>query len=384
MSVLLTTYIFFSIFLPPLFPKKIIFILILISAFLYCVSKKRLKLFIINPLIILVFFLIYFCVGYGSHDESLAFQFFILTFSFFIIFTITESSYDVEQHLKNICVVFSLLIIYMSLGYFSNFLSIKIPFSDSLTAFFIKNNLGFIGFREFGSFKPPMLHFVSAPILLVSLLLIFDEFISENKIKNALPFFIVLAAILVSGSRGIVAFSFIGIFLIYFYRVGAVGKLTTIFLTIIIFALIIVNIDIDTTLFSFSEKSNSVKAGHFISFIDQLNFKQVLMGDGLASLYYTIGFDSITAQTEIFLLDSIRYFGMFGTLLFFILLLIPMKLNINMRIMLISRYKELPVVYLIFSLYLLMSFTNPILLNSYGIIVVLWFWSRVLSKKEIT
>ncbi|WP_157470847.1 hypothetical protein [Colwellia sp. PAMC 20917] len=380
---LLTIYIFFSIFLPPLFPKKVIFILVLTISLIYVYLKKKLSLVIINPVIIFLFFLFYYCVGYTVQDGPLALQFLLLTVSLFIIFTVTEIRYDIEENLQTVSIIFSLLVIYMSMGFFSNFISIPIPFTDQLIAFFIDNKLGYIGFRAFGNFKPPMLHFISSPILLVPLLLLFDKLVRETKLKNFILFLIVLTAILLSGSRGIVAFSLIGIMLIYFYRVGIKTKLSLIFILALACAFIITNLETDFTLFSPTEKSNSVKVGHFISFIEQLNVKQVIVGDGLASLYYSVGFDKITGQTEVFLLDSIRYFGILGTLLFFLLLLIPMRLNNKNKITLIRRYKQLPILYLIFILYLLMSFTNPILLNSYGILVILWFWSKVLEIKEV-
>jgi len=179
-------------------------------------------------------------------------------------------------------------------------------------------------------------------------------------------------------------FSLIGVFLIYFYRGGPLIKFASIFFSILVFVIILANIDTEVTVFSLNEKSNSVKVGHLISFIEQANAQQLLIGDGLASLYYSIGFGKITAQTEVFLLDAIRYFGLIGTFFFFCLLLVPLKFNNHMKITITTRYKEMPIVYLIFLLYLLMGFTNPILLNSYGVIVVLWFWSRVINVKEIT
>jgi len=130
-NVLLTLYITFSIFLPPLFPKKIIFILILVASLLYCLSKRKVKNLLINPFFFFVFFLFYMCVGYGVQDDSLALQFLLLTLSFFIIYAVTENNFDIEKKLIKISIMFSLLIIYMSLGYFSDFLSIPLPFAKT-------------------------------------------------------------------------------------------------------------------------------------------------------------------------------------------------------------------------------------------------------------
>ncbi len=379
---LLSLYIFFSIFLPPLLPKKIVFIMILGVSFIYCFVKKKINITLINPFIILLFFLTYMYLGYGVQDDSLALQFMLFTLSFFIIFVISKTEFNLERSLKKISVIFSALIIYMSLGYFSELFGLNVPFAKSLTEFFINNNLGFIGFREFGSFKPPMLHFISAPILMISLLLIYDTFYTEDKKKNLFSFLVILVAILLSGSRGIVLFSFIGLFIITFYRGKKLIKLATLLLLTLMFFTILINLNTEVTAFSITEKSNSVKIGHFISYIQQVNSKQLILGDGLASLYYSVGFGKITAQTELFFIDSLRYFGIFGTFIFFWTLLVPMKFKNNTKIVVVPGNKDNHVVYIIFCLYLLMSFTNPILLNSFGAIVVLWFWSRILIQKE--
>jgi hypothetical protein len=100
---------------------------------------------------------------------------------------------------------------------------------------------------------------------------------------------------------------------------------------------------------------------------------RLLFGDGLASTYYTVGFQIRAAQTEITLLDMIRYFGLPLTALLYAALLFP-----SLRQRSIDRRKLKAIV--IFAVYLLMSLTNPILFNSFGLMIVVWYWTRMLGS----
>ena len=133
----------------------------------------------------------------------------------------------------------------------------------------------------------------------------------------------------------------------------------------------------NSTFFSLSEPSNSVKAGHIVSYFKQLNLKQALLGDGLATYYYTTGWDRYLAHTEITLMDYWRYFGIPLGCAVYGLLIWPRK-NTNWNPL------EMKPETAVFLLYLLFSQTNPVLFNSFGLVSVLWYWNILFKDQKMT
>ena len=100
----------------------------------------------------------------------------------------------------------------------------------------------------------------------------------------------------------------------------------------------------------------------------------LLFGEGLAATYFSSGYNALTAQTEITLLDMARYFGLPLTALLYAALLFPTPQGS-------SYHEENRSAVVIFLLYLSISMTNPVLFNSYGLLVVIWYWSRILAPR---
>jgi hypothetical protein len=130
----------------------------------------------------------------------------------------------------------------------------------------------------------------------------------------------------------------------------------------------------ETRIFSATDQSNSIKIGHVVSFAEHMNFARFFLGDGLAATYFSVGINAVVPQTEITLLDMMRYFGMPLTALLYAALLFPVP-----RASCYTGENRTAVV--LFSIYLLISLTNPVLFNSYGLVVVIWYWSSILSAR---
>jgi hypothetical protein len=102
----------------------------------------------------------------------------------------------------------------------------------------------------------------------------------------------------------------------------------------------------------------------------------LVFGRGLAHLYFTVGAGGFKSNTEITPMDMVRYFGLFLTLLLYYVIVFPVRG--------IKAYTgENLVDVLIFLVYLLLSFTNPILFNSMGMLVILWYWSRLYARHDL-
>ena len=104
-----------------------------------------------------------------------------------------------------------------------------------------------------------------------------------------------------------------------------------------------------------------------------------MVGDGLASYYYSTGTQMLMAHTEITLMDHCRYFGVPLSFALWAMLLLPKtgELKKNWKQWKIWQMKEETLVFL---LYLFFAQTNPVLFNSFGLVAVLWYWNVWLKK----
>jgi hypothetical protein len=126
----------------------------------------------------------------------------------------------------------------------------------------------------------------------------------------------------------------------------------------------------ETSIFSSEESSNFVKIGHFNSYVDDLSVSGVLFGDGLGSYYFSSGRDRWMAHTELTPIDMARYLGIPLALTFYALLIFPTSR--------FSCYRGDNVLFSFgFFLFLVLSMTNPTLVNSYGMLVIVWYWSKI-------
>ena len=129
----------------------------------------------------------------------------------------------------------------------------------------------------------------------------------------------------------------------------------------------------DSLLFSADEESNSVKIGHFLSYLDDLGPLNGLFGQGLASYYYSSGSSALKAFTELTPIDMCRYVGIPLTLLLYAVLFVPMRGAARYA----RRHGGHTVAMLLFTA---LSMSNPVMFNSYGLLVVLWYWSSLRSQ----
>lgn len=106
------------------------------------------------------------------------------------------------------------------------------------------------------------------------------------------------------------------------------------------------------------------------------------MGDGLGGFYltsYSPTEQKMLAQTEITFLDHCRYFGIPLSLTMWLSMIFP-KWNgfvADIKKWKIWQVKEELTVLLI---YFVWAQLNPVLFNSFGLAIVLWYWN-VLFKK---
>ena len=163
---------------------------------------------------------------------------------------------------------------------------------------------------------------------------------------------------------------------VVFFKSKIVNKILFLAICIPIVLIFIAYLIDNTSVFSSGDSSNFVKIGHFESFLENINFTNFLFGEGLASIYFSKGRGAMLAQTEITPVDMLRYFGFILAPLLYFVIFFPVK-------KLASYLGSNSLYAVLFLIYVLNSFTNPTMFNSYGLLVVLWYWSKILNQSNL-
>lgn len=384
---LLGMFFFFTLVVPLFFVNKIIFILLIILF----ITNFRFKINVIAPVCITVIFLCGYLIGaMNGFDAKLALQFLFSTVILYLIFPITKVKIDISKLIKKVFIfveIFTAIyVIYVLNNYKQYNWPINILKISRCFNFSIVNYIGqfidrwgatAVGFRSFGQSSMIMIHLGSAPFSVIPIgLYALDLFNKDNKIKSLVLLIGAIILSFLSTSRALLIGDVFAIFFAFLYSNHS-KELKISFIILGFFALVfsflyLVN---NTSVFSLSDEGNSIKIGHFEGYISQINVVNALIGNGLATFYYSPVYDGLLAHTEITLLDFIRYFGILSGLLIYFLFLFP-----DFRIPKKGFFYSYP--FILFVLYLFMSLTNPVLFNSIGIIVILYYWTDYIYKKD--
>jgi hypothetical protein len=125
-----------------------------------------------------------------------------------------------------------------------------------------------------------------------------------------------------------------------------------------------------------SEASNQVKIGHYQSYLQHFGDNPIYLiaGQGEGTGFYSKGFNDYTYVTELSFLELTRQFGLPVMLFFAALLLTPMIILFRSTSP-ESRDGYLAIPY---AGYLLVCASNPLLVSSTGMLVIVMVWARAL------
>lgn len=369
LSWLFFLYCLSTVLLPVFILNKLFFIpLFLIS--IYVLLSRPLRT--IAPVIVFSIFLYGFLLGVVSNiDFDLAKQILLGVVSLFLIYLIVCFKVDVGGVVKAVGAIFAFVMCVFS------FALMVVPqsfFSIALLDFYNVNELGYYGVRTFGGLEMFMLHHRSSPFMLLPLSLFFIDFLQCKKLHSLFCMIVIIVAIVSSASRGLMVMGAVSIIALYFYNKNWSVRLFALGALVPVISLIVGYLVTETSVFSSDETSNSIKIGHFLSFLNVVDWKMLMFGDGLGSFFYTEGYQKFVSQTEITWMDSIRYVGLPLSLILFGVLLFPARRYVQNVQVSSSR--------LIMFMYLIMSLSNPVLFNSFGFLVILWYWSVVIKNQE--
>ncbi|WP_028694652.1 hypothetical protein [Pseudomonas cremoricolorata] len=365
---LIFCYCLTSILLPVFVLNKLLFVpLILASVYAALSAPVR----TLSPFIIFSVFLYGFVLSLFSHsDLALARQMLLGSTTLFFIFLIDDQAIDMTSILKGVGGSFALI---MTLFSCALLLMPTADLSQYLLNYYMQHELGFYGIRQFGSLQMFMLHHRASPFLLIPLALFFLSFL-DGKWRDGLWASLILLCIFFTASRGLMLMGAFMIVALFYFRSPWRLRLLTLAVTVPLTMGILFYLVTHTAVFSPTETSNGIKLGHLLSFYEQIDARSLLTGNGMGNYFYTSGYNRWVAQTEITWMDSLRFFGLPLTFVLLVAIIFP------------SRYVRLgdwshSSARIMVLIYLIMSLSNPVLFNSFGFIVVLWFWSSVLTPR---
>ena len=363
-------FIISSLLIPAAFLNKAVFAIIVFLFVFQFAKVKNARFITLAPIIILIVYIYGYIRSFASHsDQALALQFMIFTVILFLIYPIVENDVDLERIVKVCGVVLSIisLLLYIIFVKKINFIG-----SDSIFSFFEKYGLLAMGYRGFFGESKLFVHFGSVPFLYLPGCLYFDEYLKTRSKTILVILGIILTAMVLSTSRALVLGFMLGAVVLVVRRMKGYDKALLLIALVVVSTLALAYMLFNSSMFDASENSNRIKIGDAKSFLDNINLVNLLIGDGLGSYYFAGGRGGLRAHTENTLLDTVRYFGVILTFIIYITLTVP---TTN-----ISRIRENVDKLLIFAIYILMSITNPILLNSVGGIIILWYWRSVYTS----
>lgn len=363
-------YVIFTLLFPTFILNKLIFIIISI---ILVGTINLLSLKSLSPIyVVLIFLYGLFISFFNLVEKNLSYQFFLSTLSLLLIYPILKHKIDFDKIIK-ISGLF--LAFYSLISFVIVVLFVDSPISEQYYTFFKEYSAGSNGLREFTEEGLLSFHTGTAPFLFLSLILYFESFISKRNLFTFIAIALHIYIIFISGSRGTFFSALLAMLIVIMFKASNKVKIGFLAIGIPLGLYFISFLLQNTEIFSSEEGSNNVKLGHFESFIESTNFFNLIIGNGLGAIYYTKGSGMYKAHTEITPVDMIRYLGVVLAFLLYFVIIFPTKR--------INAYFGNNILYIIiFLIYVLNSMTNPTMFNSYGLLVVLWYWYKILKEEE--
>lgn len=324
------------------------------------------------PLVIIGIFVYGFALALVNQvNLPVAVQFLFATFVLSLVYFVAAHDIDMDK----LAISGSYLLLVCTAVFWITLLLPGQPLAEAIHQFLADYNLSANSEREFFDGDLTFtLQLGTAPFLFIGFCVIGMRLITPARRATdwlALP--LLFAGIVVSGQRAL-----IGITLLYAaYLWMTFTRRSRRWMVIVALMLLAVAVWVavlaDSNVFSSNEESNSVKIGHFLSYLDDMTPGSALFGRGLASYYYSSGSHSMKSDTELTPIDLCRYFGIPLTLVVYAVLFLPLRGLWRLA----RRRWGYTVAMLLFTL---LSMSNPVMLNSFGLLVVIWYWCSLVPR----
>ncbi len=241
------------------------------------------------------------------------------------------------------------------------------------------NDITYSGTRDFGGTTFAMVQFQSSPLILFNIAYYTKNLViktDKKKIVRIVFLLINISAMFLGATRNNMIISiFLPIIIILWYSKNRfIYMLTSAFF---LFFIVSKNIETVSGMFDKSEESNSIKLTFFDDYINLFKEPRVLLiGQGVGSSFFssTRGW---TSNSELTYFELLRRLGVFLFFFTFIMLIIPLK-NLFNKKEFTDHY-----IYISYFLYLVMSFSNPLLMSSTGMILLSYVLNSNYKNKQL-
>lgn len=200
----------------------------------------------------------------------------------------------------------------------------------------------------------------------------------KNIVVNTLLVALFLHYFMISGTRSSMLFPLLLLFILIFLFKRNNRYLRYVIYTLVIMAAILLVVVFIMLISEKGEHSNMVKYAHLISYAEHFgkNPLFLLTGQGPGTAFYTKGFYSMSMNTEWSYLELLRRYGMFSLLILYVFIK-PLK-----DLLCMPANEKGIVVLLAYAVYLIIAGTNPLLLSSTGMLVLLMVYSFIENLKR--
>lgn len=314
------------------------------------------------------------CIIPGSDETPIAVLSNVLGFFYLYMF-----AYDKDEYRETIRKTFlqSTTIVSIMIVSIWSICQINVTIKYALTTFFTENTgdktafIFMIRNRKILKWWVLGVYFGTAPALIPSLGYMLFKNLKAKKQSNKFLISLHIAALVMTGARanilaaGLLYFIYL-CFKLYYKK--EIFLATTLILIVGALGMLVV-------MFFLSDKNESslaVKNLHKISYFrefDEHQLRYLLIGTGGGSSFYTEGYKKFATLTELTLYETIRRYGVIGSIvLFFVLWFNPIILEL-------SNSKSLSSIYfcIVMSAYIFVACTNPFLFGSIGFCTLLFF-----------
>lgn len=378
--ILLYVYVLFTFLFPVLFVNKAVFLVLLFNTILiFPLYKKEQVNVFINPFVISIIFIYGYILSlFSDCNVEASRQFATSPLNLFLVYLVLYYKIDISLIIRRVGLIVTICVLCIFLIYLFD----KEVYSIVALFFQLYSGDAFgASERDFFSSSSGMggILFFSLPgsyHLFLPLLLYYQAYLASRRKKTFTCFLLILFVVIMAGARAQLILSLGCLYLFYYYVVSR-NKRQILVMALILVAFFSLYYLLNYTIFfSATEDSNSVKLGEAKSFWDSLGFVKLILGYGLASYYYVDVLGRSIYHTELSLFDMIRYVGLFQTLLYIVALIYPIGLN-GWHI---TKLRAKPLIVII--ALLAYSMTNPVLINSLGHIIIMWYWVKVLENEN--
>jgi hypothetical protein len=292
----------------------------------------------------------------------------------FLLLWINKLSLLEKMLFPALVIAFTIIIIYYLITFYPSTLRTLYDF------FTIKKGLIRMGKRTFVGIKIFSIYYTSVALLIVSFALyLYRALFKERKKKYYCLSVLFFIALLLAGTRACMLSAMLLTSLMIIIRIykSKIGKIAT--PVIVCLAMFYSYNVIYQLLNDKKEISLQVKSGHLNSYKKLVTEHPLILilGEGAGSEFYSEGFKEKTAITEWSYAELVRWFGLFGAGIVVCVYLFPLYIFYRKR-------KILPYslpMRIGYSFYLLIAGTNPLLLGSNGLLMLLIMYSYAFNPK---